>query len=171
MLNKKRAHAASVILFAGLIFMYHSQAMSDAHSEGVKSKAQILFFQHANVGSITKDKVNPSCYHIHLSQLKPHVIYFADQPSRTTGAMTWPEFAVTWKHNELVEHIHPNAVIHAIANGKKAVNDTVILSGLQYDNTNHSISYKACALDAKKMFVTGQLTDISVFIDPFHPWP
>jgi hypothetical protein len=169
-LNKKRVHAASVILFAGLIFMHHA-AISDAHSEGAKPKAQILFFQHAKVGSITKDKINPSCYHIQLSQLKPHVIYFADQPARTTGTMTWPEFAVTWNHNELVEHIHPNAVIHALANGKTPINDTVILSSLQYDNKNNTVSYKACALDAKKMFITGQLTDVSVFIDPFHPWP
>lgn len=170
MLNKKRVHAASVILFAGLIFMHHV-AISDAHSAVVKPKPQILFFQHAKVGNIAQDKGNSACYTLQLSQLKPHVIYFADQPARTTGVMNWSEFSVTWNHNELVEHIRPNAVIHALANGKIPVNDTVTLSRLQYDNKNNTASYKACALDAKKMFVTGQLTDVSVFIDPFHPWP
>ncbi|MBA2651667.1 MAG: hypothetical protein H0U73_05315 [Tatlockia sp.] len=161
MIKNKRLCTLSLISLA-TVFLYQPNAMAGETAQ----KATILFFQHANQGTISQEKTNTSCYHIQLSQLKDQMIYFANEPARTTGVMNWADFALTWAHND----IHPNAVIHAMQD-KKPINDTVTLSNLQYDKINNTAAYKACALDPKSKFVIGQLADVSVFIDPFHPWP
>ena len=162
MTSNKRLYTLSLISIAAMIFLYQSNVVA----KQTPQKARILFFQYADFGTITQQKTSASCYHIQLTHLKDQVIYFANEPARTTGVMNWADFAQTWAHND----IHPNAVIHA-SKDKKSVNDTVTLSDLQYDKISKTASYMACALDSKSKFATGQLTDVSVFIDPFHPWP
>lgn len=180
MSDKKLVYAAAMILSAALANPVSASVNINAKKVAqpgklrAEQRAQILFFQHAKEGLIAPDqnKESPSCYRINLSGLKRHIIYFADQPARSTGMMNWSQFATTWRYNEVVEHIHPNAVIHAVeVDNKRTVNDTVILSDLLYDRKNNTVSYRACALDPLKSFAMGKVSDVSVFIDPFHPWP
>ncbi len=162
MISNKRLSNLSLMSLAAMAFLYQSNVVA----EEAPQKAKILFFQHANSGTVTPEKTSTGCYYIQLSQLKDQMIYFANEPAHTTGLMNWADFALTWAHDD----IHPNAVIHAIKDNKQ-VNDTVTLSNLQYDKVNKTASYKACALNPKSKFAIGQLADVSVFIDPFHPWP
>ncbi|MBA2709995.1 MAG: hypothetical protein H0U57_05330 [Tatlockia sp.] len=160
MVHNIKIYTLSIVTAMGFLYQTHVMAME------APKRAKILFFQHANLGTITPEKTSASCFNIQLSQLKEQVIYFANEPARTSGVMNWTDFALTWAHN----NIHPNAVINAIKD-KKIVNDTVTLYNLQYDKLNKTASYKACTLDPKLEFAPGQLADVSLFIDPFHPWP
>jgi hypothetical protein len=162
--------AFSAIIMTSHLAMANSEVRNPMKSTG--KKPEIMIFQHADKGTITKEANESSCYQVNLSGLKDHVIYFANQPSRSTGVLNLSEFVVTWQHNEKVDNIHPNAIIHGTDSDKKTrINDTVVLSNLKYDAKNNTITYKACALDPKKMFAKGKITDVSVFIDPFHIWP
>jgi hypothetical protein len=162
MMSMKRIYVPFLISLAAMVFLYQSSVVAKQPLH----KAKILFFQHADLGAISPEKASRDCYHIQLSHLKEQVIYFANEPARTTGVMNWADFALTWVHND----IHPNAVIHALKD-KKLVNDTVTLFNLEYDKTNHTASYKACSLNPNSKLATGQLVDVSIFLDPFHPWP
>ncbi len=162
MVINKKFHILSLMSLTAIGFLYQSNVAAGQ----TLHKAPILLFQHADLATISHEKTSPSCYNIQLSHLKEQVIYFANEPARTTGFMNWSAFAMIWAHDD----IHPNAVIHALKD-KTPVNDTVTLSNLQFDKINKTASYTACALDSKSMFATGQLADVSLFIDPFHPWP
>src|SRR5258708_6854336 len=76
------------------------------------NKIELMFFQRASQGQITKDKTNAHCYNVVLSGLKDHVIYFSTEPARVTGTLTLPQFMETWEHNEHVNRIKPNAILH-----------------------------------------------------------
>ncbi|MBA2657353.1 MAG: hypothetical protein H0U70_10315 [Tatlockia sp.] len=160
--NKRKLYIFTVISIAAMVILYQSNLIKRL----ISPKPKILFFQHAGLGIITPEKLSGNCYSIHLSDLKAQIIFFANEPARTSGVMNWADFALTWAHND----IYPNAMIHAFKDNK-SVNDTVTLSNLHYDKINKTASYKACALDPKTKFAIGQLADVSVFIDPFHPWP
>ena len=135
------------------------------------NKIELMFFQHAVTGKIVPEPRNPHCYKLVLNQLNERVIYISDAPARVTGSYTVPQFIETWRHNEKVNHTKPNAILHAKMQNKQWINDTAVFSNLQYDAKKASLTYTLCPLDKSKGFATGKLEAISLFIDPFHPWP
>lgn len=166
--NIKKIH---IIFAMTAAFFCAEKSLAQPSENSKKITSEIMLFQQAGSGEIIRGKAGDLCYKIHLSHLQNNVIYFAVQPSHATGTMDLKAFATVWKHNEQVDKIQPNAMIHATATDKTHVNDTVVLSNLIYDQKRNTIDYKACPMNTKNSLTVGSITDVSVFIDPFHPWP
>jgi hypothetical protein len=146
-------------------------ANTSASPKHLGNKIELMFFQHAGSGQILVESGNPPCYKLLLNKLDEQVIYISDQPARVTGSFTIPQFVETWHHNEQINHIKPNAILHAKNQHGRWINDTAVFSNLQYDAKHQTLTYTLCPLDKDKGLSAGKFKAISIFIDPFHPWP
>lgn len=157
-----------------LTICYAGLSLANTGSEQtkpVKNKLQLMFYQHAGAGQMLPSPKHPNCYQLTLSKLDERVIYLSDAPARVTGTYTIPQFVNLWQHNQKTDRIRPNAFLHAKTEKNQWINSTAEFLNLQYDEKNASLSYTLCPLDKQAQLTPGQLEAISIFIDPFHPWP
>jgi len=139
-----------------------------------KKQPELLFFQHANTGSI-QIELTSGCYQLRLDQVDKEVVYLSTSPEKITGTLSIEAFMTSWKHDKKTENIQPNAILHAtlINEGKtdSQISDVFVLERSNYQAKDDTLTYTICPLKKGAKFKTGQLVNINVFVDPFHRWP
>lgn len=169
--------ATAVLAFAATAV--HAKALKKQNPS--KNQVELMFYQHAKEGKISIHADKKECYSITLSELSPNVVYFSNFPSHVSGRMNLEKFNTSWKHAETADGVKPNAVLHAYNNKvymeQSALNMTVTLSDLKYNQESKTMSYTACPLNKDGKFTvatestSATLYGVDLFIDPIRPWP
>lgn len=149
------------LLSASLVSLSVSSAMasiSKAHEE--------QFVQEAKAATITTQK-KAGCYTLTLSGLNNKVLYFASEPQRRAGKMGYAQFMQTWTHDK----INPNGAIQAKAQNGEDATLLVSFKDPMYSAKNNTMQYTICALQGTDPAKVARLSSVTVFLDPFHPWP
>ena len=132
----------------------------------------LLFIQQAKSGSITKSGKKAGCYTLNLQGLNPRVLYFSDRPKRVTGYVSNKHLIMSLRYAEKIHKIYPNVAIQAFDGKNSELNVVAELTNPQYNAQKSSVSYTACMISGKDKFSKiKHLEDLSLFFDPFHPWP
>lgn len=141
-------------------------------NQQVHATPELMFFQHAAMGSIRPISHQAKCYEMTLIGLDSHVIYFSEAPNRISGDFNIKHFLETWAHDAKDGSLKPNAILHAHnAKNQQEVNDIAILSHPVFQAKDNSIQYTACPIKPNTFFKQMALQDVDLFIDPFHRWP
>lgn len=139
-----------------------------------KNNAALLFFQHADNGTIQPDQ-QAGCYQMRLSGVDKQVIYLSNSPEEITGRLSIPVFITSWQHQQATQSIKPNAILHAnlVTTNKKVtqISDVFVLKSVSYQSGDGAMTYRICRFNDEAAFKVGKLQDINIFIDPFHRWP
>lgn len=135
-------------------------------------KTSMLYLQQADTGRIETLKDKKNCYQLTLGKLTEKVLYVSEEPQRITGTLSTQEFLDSWQHHEKTKKSYPNAILHAKDSQQGTwISDAVVLSALVYDNVTQTLHYSACPLSVKDPIKNRKLVDVTLFIDPFDPWP
>lgn len=165
---KQSAALFLFLLYSSTVFA-NTPLENPKHTKHLGNKIELLFFQHAGSGEVFS-KAKSECYRLVLRDLDARIIYISNAPARVTGSYSIPEFVKAWQHHESSVHIKPNAILHAKTQDNRWVNDTATFSNIEYNAKEATLAYTLCPLD-KNGLEEGKLKAVSLFIDPFHPWP
>lgn len=146
-----------------------------AQSPLPKSNNQVdmLFLQQSNSGHLHALKDRNGCYDLILDGLHHDILYFTNTPNRSAGYLTVSQLVTTLNHNQLVEKLQPNGVLHAhqqIKGGAEKEIDVVgTLSNARYEKKQ--FHYTLCVIGDNKQISDGKLRKVNLFVDPIHRWP
>lgn len=156
----------NIFFLTASLFLLINQRAQAAHP------TELMFFQHAAMGTIRTLPHQSKCYQMTLIGLDHHVIYFSEAPNRVSGDLAIDHFLETWAHDSKKGSLQPNAILHAHnAKNQQEVNDIAILTHPVFNAKDNSIQYTACPMKPNTMVKQMALQDLSLFIDPFHRWP
>lgn len=171
------------ILSASVLFIEiaHAKGLQALPDKKVRSINQIelLFYQRAETAMIKPHARSTQCYDLALSELSPHVVYFANYPSHQAGQMTVLNYSESINHAISTSSIRPNAILHAHIQSKLAkendeafmINRPIEIRTSSYDAINQRMQYLVCDLEKNQAVMNYNLKHIDLFIDPFHRYP
>lgn len=139
-----------------------------------KNHVTLLFLQQAKSAEVESTPNAKGCYLLNLRNLNSDVIYFTDQPKRETGKITLKDFLTIWQHNEKDFGIRPNVALQATIhhkNTEQPVSFISTFSNPEYNAKTHALTYLACPINTTQKIPASKLENVTLFFDPFHPWP
>lgn len=170
------------LAFAGIITLIMSTLVmaNQTTVDTAKPKKNITYLFTLSANSAVVKPVNASAgeYSLTLNKVQPYVSYFSDRPNRITGLMPTSKFIQAWNPqsggnfkqmapNVDVEGIKVHGIFH-----QKDMFFILSLNNPQYNQTTHSLSFTATALNGDKGVMPTQTTKLhntALFIDN-SPW-
>jgi len=141
------------------------------HYAKKKNNVSLLFIHHAESAQFIPGATGSRCGKLVVAHPQNKVLYFTDAPVRDEGSLSINEFLQTWKHN----HVQPNTAVlgYVTDSAGNSIEQRGVTELSHPVYKKKTLTFTACPLRNQTMnaYPTQKLVDVTLFIDPFKPWP